>query len=469
MTNIDPNWKTIKVNVLVKRGNFPSNLRLKRIYNSAMIYAQYLPDEADDIRPYKGRSKNGKGKRLVVQQSMDTDDVITAAKRSIEWVKEVEQNNIATKAQQEEETANNLGKYWEKYISLVAQEKNNKRNPDRWFREEKLKWDATEYGLKNQIWSKKSVDKITSTDYRNYFALLEKRSRQRNGSNGSGMQGQQKTLINKLLALAEEDFVGHSFPSFPPISKQFKQVCHLTMAEWTTLTSAVFDKTQGKELLTYTPSDYDKLPFNPRNKDNIRNWVDLFDALMLQWFFYLRAEDMYRLKTDWFKAQDDGTWVCNLETTKADRPIHQTTHYRPDISYVKRIIARKKDFEYVIFPYLPRPLNNESESHVLESLNHLLKKVIGEAIPSFPSSDRKWTTIRHTAFRLTLEEFPELGQVPKINSFAANGHTSEAMLRKNYLNYIQSESVASEARKVISATKKVRFGGKYKSKKDIEK
>ena len=42
---------------------------------------------------------------------------------------------------------------------------------------------------------------------------------------------------------------------------------------------------------------------------------------------------------------------------------------------MKRIIARKKDFEYVLFPYLPRPLNNESESHVLETLGYLLKKV----------------------------------------------------------------------------------------------
>ena len=455
--------------MLIKRGNFPSNLRLKRIYNSANIYAQYLPDEADDIRPYQGRCKGGKGKRIVVQQSMDTDDEMIAAKRAIEWVKNTELENIKTKAQQDDDAANNLSKYWEKYYAVASQEKGQERNFKRWSREEELKWSAEGYGIKNQSWSRKSVDKITATDYRNYFALLEKRSRDKNGSNGSGMKAQQKTLINKLLALAEEDFIGHSFPSFPPISKQYKQVCHLTKSEWTTLTSAVFDKTEGKELLTYTPSDYDKLPFNPRNKDNIRNWVDLFDALMLQWFFYLRAEDMYRLKTDWFKAQVDGTWVCNLETTKADRPIHQTTHYRPDISYVKRIIARKKDFEYVLFPYLPRPLNNESESHVLETLGYLLKKVIAEAIPEFPSADRKWTTIRHTAFRLTLEEFPELGQVPKINSFAANGHTSEAMLRRNYLNYIQSESVASEARKVIAATSNVRFGRKYKSKKDIQK
>ena len=65
-----------------------------------------------------------------------------------------------------------------------AQERNFKR----WSREEELKWSAEGYGIKNQSWSRKSVDKITATDYRNYFALLEKRSRDKNGSNGSGMK-----------------------------------------------------------------------------------------------------------------------------------------------------------------------------------------------------------------------------------------------------------------------------------------
>ena len=71
---------------------------------------------------------------------------------------------------------------------------------------------------------------------------------------------------------------------------------------------------------------------------------------------------------------------------------------------------------------------------------------MSKALPEFPKEDIKWTTIRHTAFRLTLEEFPELGQVPKINSFAANGHTSAEMLRKRYLKTIDRQNVADKAR-----------------------
>ena len=166
--------------MLIKRGNFPSNLRLKRIYNSANIYAQYLPDEENDIRPHQGRCKGGKGKRIVVQQSMDTDDEMIAAKRAIEWVKNTELENIKTKAQQDDDAANNLSKYWEKYYAVASQEKGQERNFKRWSREEELKWSAEGYGIKNQSWSRKSVDKITATDYRNYFALLEKRSRDKN-------------------------------------------------------------------------------------------------------------------------------------------------------------------------------------------------------------------------------------------------------------------------------------------------
>ena len=123
----------------------------------------------------------------------------------------------------------------------------------------------------------------------------------------------------------------------------------------------------------------------------------------------------------------------------------------------------------MIFPFLKRPSNNELDSSVLSNLNFLLKHTIEKCLPDFPIKERKWTTIRHTAFRLTLEEFPDLGIPPYINSFADNGHTSPDMLRRTYINYIQSEKVSKISRKKISATKNVRFGGKFKSKKDIEK
>ena len=46
------------------------------------------------------------------------------------------------------------------------------------------------------------------------------------------------------------------------------------------------------------------------------------------------------------------------------------------------------------------------------------------------------TNIRNTAFRLTLEDAPELGQEPGIHAFATNGLTSTEMLRATYLRLI---------------------------------
>ena len=52
------------------------------------------------------------------------------------------------------------------------------------------------------------------------------------------------------------------------------------------------------------------------------------------------------------------------------------------------------------------------------------------------------TNIRHTAFRLTLEEVPELGSPPGIYAFAQNGMTSAEMLQRTYLRFIEEEATA---------------------------
>ncbi len=127
---------------------------------------------------------------------------------------------------QEEQNKNSLGEYWERYFASESRTREIQRNFKRWKREESLKWEASEYGIRHQPWASKSVDLITSQDFKDYFSLLERRARGSGGSSGSGMKGQQKTLINKLLALAEDDFPGHAFPRFPAIRKQTKQVQH---------------------------------------------------------------------------------------------------------------------------------------------------------------------------------------------------------------------------------------------------
>jgi len=190
------------------------------------------------------------------------------------------------------------------------------------------------------------------------------------------MKAQQKTIIRKLFVEAEKDFIGHKFPNFPPISKEKKQVQHLTIEQWKLLLRTVFEFGDGKEGKARTLKQYKSLSFNPNNRDCVRNWVDLYHALQLEWFFYLRAEDMCRLKSEWFTRKDSGSWTCFLETTKKDRELHQTSHYRRDAdSYLKRIKGCKPD-GYLIFPHITRPVGNEADSPVLLNLNFLLKKAI---------------------------------------------------------------------------------------------
>ena len=113
-------------------------------------------------------------------------------------------------------------------------------------------------------------------------------------------------------------------------------------------------------------------------------------------------------------------------------------------------------------------MGNEAESGVLGSLNFLLKAAIEECLPDFPVQEGKWIIIRHTAFRLTLEEMPERGVAPDINAFADNGQTSRMQLRETYLRYIDAEKTAERARRTIKSTPNIRFGGKIKSMKDVK-
>ena len=466
--NMLPNdWNNLYVADYVRKGMFPANLQIYWDKKSPYIKAKFQPEIDEDPRPFQGCCNGGKGRRLwFIGKSMQTTDAEVAFKRAIAWAK-TELTQTPSAITEQEQRRHSLHHYWERYFPKECTLRETKRNFKDWKRNNLRMWSAEGYGISNQSWAKKSAEQITKNDFKEYFALLERRARANNGTNGSGIKGDFKTLILNLLALAEDDFVGHAFPSFPAISKQKKQVRHLTQDEWKLLLRTVFELGEGKEAITWSADEYKNLEWSPHNRQNPRNWVDLWDALNLEWFFYLRAEDMYRLRSEWFKKRKDG-WICDLETTKKDRPLHRTIPFRKDAEkFLKRIISRKPK-GYLVFPHMERPQENEADSGVLGNINFLLKKAIEQCLPDFPSDERKWTTIRHTAFRLTLEDDPSLGMQPKINSFADNGHTSPQQLRDTYLRFIDLERTAMEAREKIEPSQEVRWGGKYKSKKDVE-
>ena len=123
--------------------------------------------------------------------------------------------------------------------------------------------------------------------------------------------------------------MGH--PDFPAISSQKQQVRHLKNEDWDLLLKKVVELSEGAARRDLSISEYQNLQFSKANNKNQRNGVDLYDYLILIWFFFLRAEDLPRIKAEWFRAwkDKDGEWIsCDLEEVKGDRPTYTTTNYR---------------------------------------------------------------------------------------------------------------------------------------------
>ena len=289
------------------------------------------------------------------------------------------------------------------------------------------------------------MEKITTADFADYWAVLDARRTATNDMGGTNAQ--QKTLIRELLKEARSDFPHLSIPDFPSISRQIKQVQHLKRSDWDRLMGKIVELSEGAARADLTPQQYKVLEWKPANRLNQRNWVDLYDTLNLMWFFYLRAEDLPRLRAEWFRDNGEEI-ICLLEQTKGNRPQQRTTHYRPDAIANWRRMNLRRPKGLLVFPHIKRSESNISGT-LKKNLNDLLRYALDQCAPPIPSQSVTMTNIRHTAFRLTLEEMPSLGQPPDIYAFAENGMTSEPMLQRTYLRFIEQEATAKRARAQI--------------------
>ena len=214
----------------------------------------------------------------------------------------------------------------------------------------------------------------------------------------------------------------------------------------------------GNAIKNQTPKEFEETEWTEKNRKNPRNFVEIYDALLMMWFFYLRAEDMPRIKVEWFSIRKDSNGeenaVLNLEQAKGFRGLKESFAFRPDaVSAVKRMKKRRENCEYLVFDFYQRPKLNESGSQVLETLNELLKYACENCY--YKKNFKKikdgirWTTIRHTAFMETCREFEDLRNPSMLASFADNAYTSSKTLRENYLNKIDREKTALKARKTL--------------------
>ena len=429
-------WKTLQVSQLGVSGSYPNNLYLlKKSSKSPNIYAKWLPSLDEEWRSNEGRG--GNGKRVPLEVSLGTEDVHVAIKNAIAWSRQLKTASKEVGFSQLHKRYS-LHHYWE--VWFARESLKPRRTPLKWRREQKLLWEGVT-GIKHQPWSKKCIEEITALDMEDYWMVFDLRATDQ--KNMAGAKAQHKTLINHLFkeARKSKDFPNLNGLIFPSISRISKSVPSFSRSEWDALLNGVIELSSGAAKRDLTKREYQALDWKSSNLSNKRNWVDLYDALLFQWFYYLRAEDMCRLKSDWFTDNGNNQIRCFLEETKGYREKFETYAFRPEhYQSIQRILKRKPD-GYITLPWMKRQAGREAESRCNKNLNILLKRAIENFVPNFSCDARCWTTIRHTAFRLTLQEVPELGTQEYIDRFARNGHTSADQLRKTYLKIFQGEEM----------------------------
>lgn len=422
--NIAENKKELRID---RKVSFPSNLYVIRRSHSPNLYGAYLPPVEDDPRPKTNK------KRREYTVSTGTSDARNAALMAITWVKELQRELVDLVRQKEEKkTEKSLADYWNVHLPEFVESKKEKNSFEKLVRDEKNKWNSPTYGLSKEEFAHKNVDLISRKDFESYFRTLSK-----------GMQSQQKTLIKKLLILAETDFVGHQFPSFPVITKpQKQQVTHFDRNEWEALMGCINKLSGGiaREHISY--EQYQNLEFSKFNRKNQRNWVDLFDAIWVEYYWFLRSQDMDKLKIEWFREESEHyEYTLTNQDPKSGRTIVETRNINPEgYKFFQRLLNRRNGKGFLICPNIPRKSEGGGETKTIRTLNMLLKSAVEIAIPQFPVKYADLTTIRHTTLRHHLEDDPSLGDRTRIVDFAKNALTSPEMLQKTYLDYISRES-----------------------------
>lgn len=430
---VAPNWFNVaeyrEELSLGKKVSFPTNLILRKPVNSPNYFAVWMPDIEDEYRDIKT-------KRRPFEVSTRTDDPRQASLFAISWVKEKQVKVIEKKTSVEDIKCTSLEYYWNIHFENKVASWEDTHSRTKLIRDEKNKWFSLTYGIEKEDWSKIKADEINGYQIEEYMKTLSK-----------GIQSQQKTVLKSLFKLAEKDFTGHQFPSFPKIrGTQDKQVKHFELEDWNLLMNTIDELSSGAAKSELSYAEYMNLDFKYR-RENQRNWVDLYDAMFVNYFWFLRAQDTERLRIEWFREdKNNKEYICTNNEPKSYRKIEDTISLNiGSFDFFKKLLKRRKNNSgWLTMPHITRESEGGPENKVGNDLNFLLKKAVEKCLPDFPIKECDFTTIRHTTFRHHLEADPSLGDQTRIVWFAKNGLTSPEMLYKTYLQYI---SRASDLRK----------------------
>ncbi len=452
-------------NLYIYRGPRKKNGKIR----SKGLYCRWLPDADEDIRPDKVKFTGGtsKGKRRNFEGTTGEEDPYLAALVAIKWYKE--QRNLLTEMMKELEYNSNhsLEHYWELYFSDFTNEYRDKVGGRKRITNTRSTWFAEETGVGEQPFARKCIDRIQYKDLNDYWLKLDAKGR-KIGSDMAEQKRSIKTLINKLFkrALQDQDFPNLTMPIFPTIkSGSKKEAVYLDGSEVDTLNKQIIELTRGMALRDISHEQFMEIPYDNKDRINERNFVELFDAAQVMWFFYTRAEDMPRLKVEHFKftKNEKGEEIVSLcmDKAKGNRDVVSTEPLRPTaLNAVKRMLHRRKSKGYMFFDWYSRPINNPNGSQVGDTLNTLLQYAAKKA---GIKKNIIWTSLRHTAFMETCKDFPDIRNMDMLVKFAANAHTSPDMLKQNYLNKLDRSLSFEKARAEIKPRSYEMFRGTGKT------
>ena len=216
-------------------------------------------------------------------------------------------------------------------------------------------------------------------DLADYWHVLDKKG-QVIDSSMAGKKKEVKTLINKLFNIAREsrDFPKILTPTYPIIRSGSKQeAVYLEKDEWQLLLKEIIELSGGYANQVLSQEMFLNVEWDEKDRRNKRNFIELYDAVLMMWFFHLRSQDMPVLRCEMFevKVDDDGNEEAYLKMTsaKGNRDLKISEAYRPDAANaVKRMLQRRKSRGWLFFDMYSRPTNNPSQSQVGDTLNTCL-------------------------------------------------------------------------------------------------
>lgn len=419
------------------RGTYPRTLRIFKKAHTPNWYAEFYADKET-----LGDSSLKRGKRM--SSSMGTADQREAVKRAIAWAREkAEEIHAAAhglRSARESSLLHYAEIFKERFERQIAQGARKRRA----LNEHLLRLsNGKGTGILQQEFSSKSVTQVSNAEILEYFEELE-------AVYGDKQRAAIKTTLRCLYEEAmREDYPELQFPRFPKIRQGVKTPTYFDEGQWQRLLikcrQMAGTDSKGREYASRKlgRDEFLDIPHQTGRYVTQRNFLELYQLLLLMGHTFIRVQDLYRIRVrDFAVIADKETGAEALAIRLPDPKTKQTRETIAStpraVDYWERIKARSSSAnDYCFFNEYERPKGAPENGRMYDCFLACWHKLLEYADLKTDKFGRKHTptSIRHTAFMLFLER--NQGRVD-LQTLAWNGHTSVQMLEKTYLTHINA-------------------------------